>query len=292
MKLSCGRFAPSPTGPLHFGSLVAALASYLIAKTAGARWLLRIEDLDPPREQSGAAASFPVILQTLALHWDGGIDYQSRRLPRYQVALEQLIAADLVYACDCNRKRIRALGGLYDGHCRDRNLPLEGNVALRLRHGTAATDFVDGIQGHCGFDEALHDEDFVIRRKDGLFAYQLAVVVDDIEQGIDHVVRGCDLLDSTPRQLRLYDVLGAPRPTFFHIPMAVWPDGDKWSKQTHAPALDPAQAGEELVKGLGFLGQNPPPALQQAPTTEIMQWARENFSVRGIPARQKIVWTG
>ncbi|NVJ65577.1 MAG: tRNA glutamyl-Q(34) synthetase GluQRS [Gammaproteobacteria bacterium] len=250
-----GRFAPSPSGPLHFGSLIAAVGSYLIAKSAGGKWLVRIEDIDPPREVPGAADQILRQLEAFGFEWDGEVLYQSTRLERYQEVLNDLYQRDLIYACDCTRKKIqeKAINHLYPNICADKNLPLSGQVAWRMRHGAGNYSFHDGIKGHCQFDKELYQEDFTVRRKDGLIAYQLAVVVDDIEQGINQVVRGEDILDSTPRQLRLYEALGATPPEFYHLPLALNKDGNKLSKQNHAQAIEPENASELLIEALKFL---------------------------------------
>lgn len=278
-----GRFAPSPTGALHFGSLLAALASYLDARAAGGRWLLRMEDLDPGREQRGAADHILQTLQAMGLQWDGEVLYQSRRLEAYAEALEQLRDRGLVYRCDCNRRRIRSLGGVYDGHCRDRSISPDRQCALRLRVTDETIRFPDVIQGETC--QSLEQEcgDFVIRRKDGLFAYQLAVVVDDAFQGISHVLRGADLLDSTPRQIHLQRTLALPGPAYAHIPVAANPDGSKLSKQHLARPLDRDHAGGHLARALAVLGQQPPPALERETPEMILEWARTNWDIQKVP---------
>ncbi|MDO6459578.1 tRNA glutamyl-Q(34) synthetase GluQRS [Granulosicoccaceae sp. 1_MG-2023] len=250
-----GRFAPSPTGLLHFGSLIAAMGSYLQARSSGARWLLRIEDTDPPREMPGAAAAILRTLQTYGFRHDGDVLYQSRRARHYDAALQQLARAGLLYACDCSRKQIReaaartAYPAAYPGTCRERGLPLDGPYALRLRlPRDAAVSLQDGIQGLYRQNVREACGDFVLKRRDGLYAYQLAVVVDDGLCGISDVVRGADLLDNTPRQILLQQALGLPTPRYWHLPLIVNGDGEKLSKQTYAAPLD----------------DNPLPQLQQA----------------------------
>ncbi|HEY9030367.1 MAG TPA: tRNA glutamyl-Q(34) synthetase GluQRS [Kangiella sp.] len=287
-----GRFAPSPSGPLHFGSLIAAVGSYLIAKSRHTEWLVRIEDIDPPREVTGASDLILRQLEAFGLHWDSEVSYQSQQLDHYAEIIEQLKSQGLVYACNCTRKKIKSLSktGYYPNICAAKKLSFNGEVAIRLRHGEADYSFVDQIQGPCQFEDSLYAEDFAIRRKDGLIAYQLAVVVDDIEQGIDHVVRGCDLLDSTPRQLRLYEVLKGKAPDWYHLPLAINPDGNKLSKQNHAPAIDSQQASKMLCHALEFLGQPIPSELQQEKPAVILDYALSHFQMSQIPANQQILY--
>lgn len=285
-----GRFAPSPSGPLHFGSLVAAVGSYLIAKFYGAEWQVRIEDIDPPREIEGAADTILRQLEAFGLHWDGPIVYQSESIPRFHEILEELKRKDLLYACDCTRKKISKLSddGRYPNICQNKKLSFDGEVAWKLRHGEGSYHFYDHIQGDCEFDSSLYQEDFTVKRKDGLMAYQLAVVVDDIDAGIDHVVRGIDLLDSTPRQLRLYEVLDKPAPLWYHLPLAINQDGNKLSKQNHAEAIDSQHPSQQLHQAIAFLGQKPPVSLRNEPPEIIIDWAIEHFSLESIPQQQQI----
>lgn len=312
--LSLGRFAPSPSGPLHFGSLIAAVGSFLIAKTHGAKWQVRIEDIDPPREIDGAADMILRQLETFGLAWDGPVIYQSDSIPRFEQILEELKQRNLLYACDCTRKKINQLSdnGLYPNICADKDLAFKGQVAWKLRHGHGNYSFHDHIQGQCNFEQSLFEEDFTVKRKDGLMAYQLAVVVDDIDANIDHIVRGSDLLDSTPRQLRLYQALGKTPPLWYHLPVAINQDGNKLSKQNHAEAIagwsssgnisykktasgqssSGKDASELLVKALSFLGQEPPPSilpsLEQESVETVINWALKHFSLQKIPAKQQI----
>src|SRR5512134_24551 len=253
-----GRFAPSPTGALHFGSLVAALASWLDARAGGGRWLVRIEDLDAPRIQAGAADDILRTLARLGLEWDGTVAYQSRRLPLYRQALEKL--AEYTYWCACTRREIAdsSLGlaadgaQIYPGTCRNGVAPGKSPRALRIKtSGNVA--FTDRLQGRQ--EQVLERDvgDFVLYRADGQFAYQLAAVVDDAEQGVTDVVRGADLLDSTPRQLYLQQLLGYPQPRYLHIAAAVNAAGEKLSKQTGA--LPVAKGTADLRRALSFLGQ-------------------------------------
>lgn len=266
-KLVIGRFAPSPSGPLHFGSLVAAVGSYLFAKASiyngePGKWLLRIEDIDPPREVAGAADQILRQLEAFGFEWDGEVLYQSTRLERYHEILEDLKKRDLIYPCDCTRKEVFAQRNdrIYTNVCANKNLTKTNDVAWRMRHGETPNDkgdysFYDHLVGNCQFDQDIYQEDFIVKRKDGLIAYQLAVVVDDIDQGINQIVRGMDILDSTPRQLRLYEALNATPPDYYHLPLALDKNGDKLCKQHGAPAIDPKNASELLIKALEFLGQ-------------------------------------
>jgi len=281
-----GRFAPSPTGPLHFGSLVAALASWLDARAAGGRWILRIEDLDRPREQPGATDAILRQLEALGLSWDGPVLYQSRREPRYRDALERLRRAGLGYPCACSRREIAdsALGidgaHIYPGTCRAGLPPGKAARALRVRTAGPAIRFVDRVQGACVQDVEREVGDFVVMRADGLYAYQLAVVVDDFEQGITDVVRGADLIDSTARQILLQRALGYPMPRYAHVPVAVNATGEKLSKQTGAAPIDTAPGAPALARALVFLG-HPPPA--DLPARELLPWACAHWDIRQVP---------
>jgi len=257
-----GRFAPSPTGPLHFGSLVAALASYQEARAAKGKWLLRMEDLDKPREQPGAADDILRALDRLGLHWDGPVLYQSARLERYRAVVEDLLQRGFVYPCACTRKELEdsalAIDGarIYPGTCRH-GLPVGRPArALRLRTHDAPIGFADRVQGWIEQRVEREVGDFVVRRADGVIAYQLAVVVDDLDQGATDVVRGADLLDSTARQIHLQRLLGAPTPGYAHLPVAVNAAGEKLSKQTGARALDLSDPARELARARRFLGQD------------------------------------
>lgn len=279
-----GRFAPSPSGPLHFGSLVSALASYLDAKANGGQWLVRMEDLDPPREQPGAAGEILRSLEDHGLHWDGEVVYQSRRDQAYQDCLDALIAAELAYPCTCSRQELASMGGIYDGRCRTHQ-PVEGAAySLRLKlydlPGRSAPEliqFEDLIQGLQTQNLRTQAGDQILKRRDGYYAYQLAVVVDDIAQGITHIIRGSDLLEVTGRQLFFFGILGAPLPQFGHVPLAMQSNGQKLSKQNHAKAIDGKLASKNLWRGLEFLGQNPPSALADSSTRELLDWALHHW---------------
>lgn len=262
----CGRFAPSPTGPLHMGSLIAALASWLDARAAGGRWLVRIEDLDQPRCAPGAVEAILTALEQLGLHWDGEVVYQSRRLPLYQRALERLQSH--TYWCGCSRRDIAdsslglAIDGapIYPGTCRG-GAP-RVRRALRILTSNETIAFDDRVQGRQAQVLERDIGDFVLHRADGLFAYQLAVIVDDAEQGVTDVVRGADLLDSTPRQIYLQRLLGLPTPRYLHVPVAVDASGQKLSKQTGAQPIEPSI--EAIREALRFLRQPPAATLEEA----------------------------
>lgn len=276
-----GRFAPSPSGPLHFGSLIAALGSYLQAKSQQTtrqkgRWLVRMEDIDPPREQPGAASAILHCLEAHGLHWDGQVTYQSQRSQAYHAALAQLASKGLSYYCDCTRAKIKAQGGFYNGHCRHRRLTANG-CALRFLNLQPVRHFVDlrlGVQR-----AEQEGADFILQRKDGLFAYHLAMVVDDIAQGITDVVRGADLLQPTFSQIALYQALDAEPIRYLHLPLAATRPGYKLSKQNHAPALNNQQAAANLRAALAFLGQRVPHELQQASVAEIVRWGEQNWQL-------------
>lgn len=272
-----GRFAPSPTGPLHFGSLLAAVASYLEARTRHGRWLLRIEDIDPPREEAGAAEAIVHCLDAYGFRWDGPVLRQSRNEPRHLAAVERLVADGLAYPCRCTRRvlartaRQGAMGPVYPGTCRDGSG--RGARAIRVRTTDEPIVVDDRLQGR--IEQRLESElgDFIIRRRDGLVAYQLAVVIDDAVDGVTDVVRGIDLLDSTPRQIHLQRLLGLPTPTYMHIPIAVDPAGEKLSKQTAAPPLDPEAVAPTLCRALECLRQAPPPELARETPAAVWDWA-------------------
>ena len=262
-----GRFAPSPTGPLHFGSLVAALASYCDARARGGRWLVRIEDVDQPRSRASAERAILRTLSRYGFRWDGDVVRQSERTAHYVRALARLREAGLVYACACTRREMEqaprnATGErIYPGTCRNAGIDaLAPRVAQRIRVDDALVEYVDAVQGLQRQDVAREVGDFIVRRADGWFAYQLAVVVDDAHQGVTSIVRGADLLPSTPRQIYLQRALGVATPEYLHVPVAINAAGEKLSKQTCAPAL-PDDAVPALVSAWRFLDQPPPRAL-------------------------------
>lgn len=283
-----GRFAPSPTGPLHFGSLVAALASYLEARQQQGEWLLRMEDLDTPRNMPGAADAILRSLEAFGFEWDGPVVYQSERHDLYAAALARLQEDGLVYPCGCTRKEIADSaihgieGAIYPGTCRSGLPPGKTARAWRIRAENRTIGFDDAIQGHVAQNLARDIGDFVLKRADGFYAYQLAVVVDDADQGITHVVRGADLLDSTPRQIYLQQVLGLPAMHYAHIPVVLNAQGEKLSKQTQAAAVDDLQPATQLWQALDFLQQSPPAAIRNAPLADIWQWADQNWQLSRI----------
>lgn len=286
MAAYTGRFAPSPTGPLHFGSLVSALASYLDARSHQGVWLVRIDDIDPPREVPGAADTILGQLEAHGLLWDGEVIWQSSRGATYDAALGELARRGLLFACDCNRKRLMELGGIYDGRCRDRGLPLDtAGLAWRVRvpDHTSPACFDDLFQGPQHFDLHRDSGDFVLRRKDHLYAYQLATACDEIDFGITHVIRGADLLDSSARQHYLIELLGGHAPVYGHIPAAMSGDGQKLSKQNHARAIANVLAAENLRQALDWLGLPPPENLSNAPVTTLIAWAVAHWHREQVP---------
>ncbi len=283
-----GRFAPSPSGPLHFGSLLAAVGSYLICKQQAGQWLLRIEDIDTPRVIAGATSSIMRALEQHSLLWDGAVIYQSQRLERYTEIFSRLQQQGLLYGCQCSRKQISAAGGLYPGTCATLSLTAE-NVSWRLRTVGVATHFSDQLLGLQCIDAALAQEDYIIQRRDGLFSYQLAVVVDDWDQGITEVIRGADLLSMTPRQQHLFQLLGATAPRYGHLPLAVTAPGQKLSKQNHATALDNWPASYTMARALAILGLILPAALVAAPPAEQLAYALANWHPGAIPAAREVL---
>jgi glutamyl-Q tRNA(Asp) synthetase len=284
-----GRFAPSPTGPLHFGSLVAALGSCLDARAHGGRWLLRMEDVDEPRCSRRAADDILRTLEAYGFAWDGPVWAQSERKARYREALEQLRCAGLVYPCGCTRREladsVHAPDGaaVYPGTCRN-GLPAGKQArAWRLRVEDKEVCFDDAIQGRVCQHLGREVGDFVLLRADGYFAYQLAVVVDDADQGVTDVVRGADLLDSTPRQRYLQECLELPALRYAHLPVAVNEAGEKLSKQTRAPAVDPARPVPALVEALAFLGQEPPGELLAESLADVWGWASNCWCSTRVP---------
>jgi len=292
METYRGRFAPSPTGPLHFGSLVAAIGSYLEARSHGGEWLLRMEDLDPPREQPGAADDILRTIDACGMHWDGPVVYQSRRREAYRAALARLQAEGHLYPCACTRKEIadsslRSDGAhVYPGTCRNGLAPGKAMRAMRVRVGDAPIGFADALQGAVQQDLARESGDFVLLRADGLYAYQLAVVVDDAEQAITDVVRGADLLDSTPRQMHLQRLLGLPALRYMHLPAATNAAGEKLSKQTLAAPVDARNPLPALLRVMAFLGQAVPADLSGATLPEFWRWAHVHWDAGRIPRRR------
>ncbi|WP_444925798.1 tRNA glutamyl-Q(34) synthetase GluQRS [Microbulbifer sp. TRSA002] len=279
-----GRFAPSPSGPLHFGSLVCAVGSYLDALAHGGHWLLRMEDLDPPREEPGAATRILKSLEAHGLHWHGPVEWQSKRYALYEETLSTLRQRQLIYPCDCSRSQIKKNGGHANDFCRLKYDVSEPS-ALRLQCAGGEESFVDIWHGE---QRQLIREDTILKRRDGLYAYQLAVVVDDIDQQINQVVRGSDLLDTTGAQQRLFKILGATPPQFGHLPLVMGPDDrQKLSKQNHAPAIDDNMASGNLCKALQFLGfKLPNTALTESPE-HILKWATARWRRHQVDMRNR-----
>jgi glutamyl-Q tRNA(Asp) synthetase len=282
-----GRFAPSPTGKLHLGSLVAALGSYADAHSHGGRWLVRMEDLDRARVRAGAADEILRTLETFGLHWDGRIEHQSERTDHYREALATLTARGATFECSCSRRERDGESG-YPGTCRA-GPTRSGATATRFRVEDIVVSVADRLQGRCDFP--LRERgDVVVRRRDGAFAYQLAVVVDDALQGVTDVVRGADLLDSTPWQIALQQTLRLPTPRYAHLPLITERNGEKLAKSARSVALDAVSAARQLHHALRLLHQNPPAGLESEPAPLIVRWAAENWRperlqrVREVPA--------
>ncbi len=285
-----GRFAPSPSGSLHFGSLVAALGSYLDARHQGGAWLLRMENIDPPREKPGAADSILATLELFGFEWDGQVLYQSSRIPAYAEAADYLLSSGQAYRCSCSRKEIQEAGiegsegMIYPGTCRSSHDPASDTKTLRVLTKAVEIGFSDLIHGR--FRQNLEQDvgDFVIRRADGLYAYQLAVVVDDAFQGITRVVRGSDLLFSTARQIYLQQLLQLPLPEYSHLPLVLGEDGKKLSKQSLAWPVDTSDPLHTLLKAAEFLGQIPE---RDRPSNldEFWEWAVASWDMRMVPVQ-------
>jgi len=278
-----GRFAPTPSGPLHFGSLIAALASYLDARANNGQWLLRIEDLDPPRTAPNSIDSIFKCLEVFGLLWDGTPIYQSQRQDAYQNALQQLTQSGTTFPCGCSRSQFQADPN-YTCPCQS-NPPQVSPAAIRICTPNNTIKVDDLILGSQTQNLQSDAGDFVVQRKDQLFAYQLAVVVDDAEQGINHIIRGSDLYTQTPRQVWLQQQLGYPLPIYGHIPIIVNGSGQKLSKQNLAAELDLNQAPALLSEALERLGQTTPCTFRQAPVAEQLSWAVEQWNINSVPSR-------
>ncbi len=294
-----GRFAPSPSGPLHFGSLVAATASYLQALSNDGEWLLRVEDLDPPREVPGATELIIDSLRAHAFQWHGPIHHQSTHLAEYHAIVEQLLTAGLAYRCRCTRDEVRRTataigktGPVYRGTCRELDHAAAAEIpdAVRLRTGNSTVKFNDILQGEISCQVAESIGDFIIRRKDGLIAYNLAVVIDDAREGITEVVRGCDLLDVTPAQIELQHALELPVPAYMHVPVVINKHGQKLSKQTGAMPIDDQQPGKNLFAALRFLDQEPPDGLNNETPEMIWAWAQKHWRPHKLVAKQQATY--
>lgn len=279
-----GRFAPSPTGPLHFGSLVTALASFLDARSQGGQWLIRIEDLDPLREPPEATGQILASLDAHGLFPDEPVRFQSRRHDAYQAAIGQLLESGAAYPCPCSRKELQANHGRHPHHCRTRRAATDDRpFAVRFALEDEDARWKDQLLGLQHQLVKAELDDPVILRKEGFYAYQLAVVVDDIDQGMTDVVRGSDLLDMTAQQLQIYRAFGAEPPRWLHIPVILNEQGQKLSKQTHAPALNDTLPADNLFRALQALGQNPPDTLAQASVDSLLDWGRSHWRRSAIP---------
>ncbi len=275
-----GRFAPSPTGPLHLGSLYTALASFLQARSQQGRWLLRIDDLDTPRNIKGATDAILKTLEAFGLLWDDEVYYQSRHIDVYNGVISDLQRSGLIYPCTCSRKTLATDGGtdIYPGICRDRQAPPDEPHALRVKVDNRSIAFQDELQGLISHKLAEQDGDFIVKRKDNIIAYQFAVVIDDDLQHVNHIVRGYDLLDETPKQIYLQQLLGLSAPRYMHVPVIVDEQGYKLSKQTQATAVDLKAPQRVIFELLRLLKQNPPVELQQAPAADLLDWAIEHWN--------------
>ena len=284
-----GRFAPSPTGPVHLGTLIAAVGSYLQAKKNDGKWLIRMEDVDTTRTVRGSDSEIFHTLEAFGFEWNGEILYQSKQTEHYEYALEQLKSLSLVFPCLCSRKQLaNSNSQIYPGACRSRQLPETGEHALRILAQDITIEFNDIVMGKQSQNMEQQCGDFVIKRRDGLFAYQLAVVVDDALQNITEIVRGSDLLDSTPRQIYLQQLLAYPTPDYCHIPLAVDSDGNKISKSEGATKVDIKNREKLMCDVLDFLGQAPPADLSASNINDIWSWAEEHWDVTHVPSKTHI----
>jgi glutamyl-Q tRNA(Asp) synthetase len=284
-----GRFAPSPTGPVHYGTLIAAAGSYLQAKKNNGEWLIRMEDVDTTRKIDGADTDILRTLELFGFEWDGEVIYQSRQTEYYDQALEQLISKSLVFPCSCSRKLLaRSNRNIYPGICRQRRLPEHNKHALRVIANNVNIEFNDAVMGKQSQNIKQQCGDFIVKRRDGLFAYQLAVVVDDAMQNISEIVRGADLLDSTPRQIYLQQLLHYPTPDYCHLPLAVDATGNKISKSEGASKINLDNRKKLLISVLGFLGQQPPADLFESNINDIWTWAVKHWQIKRVPAIKAI----
>jgi len=286
-----GRFAPSPTGPLHFGSLIAALASFLRARQQGGRWLVRIEDIDPLRQPPDSCEQILGALKAHGLEWDGSPSFQSNHSSFYDDAIMHLRESKLLYPCTCSRKQIKesglheklaGLGPIYPGTCSKTPPNALKKCALRMRVEQAKVTFIDLVQGQVNQDLGRQSGDFLIKRRDGLYSYSLAVAVDDARQGISEVIRGADLLQQTPRQIFVMQNLGHPPPTYGHVPVATDSGGQKLSKQTGALALDNSSPGGNLVMAMKMLGMPITPDMPGVGLQELLDWGVTNFRLKAL----------
>lgn len=290
-----GRFAPSPSGPLHFGSLIAATGSYLQAKHQQGEWLIRIDDIDPPRIQKGASDHILKTLEGFGFEWDADVLYQSTRRKRYQDAIDYLLDEKKAYFCSCSRKSILKKTGrlkeqgeiIYPGFCRNKKLLVKSENAsdysVRLRCDDEASSFTDNLQGKQNFNLKKDIGDFIIQRRDHYFAYHLASGIDDAEQNISEVVRGADLLSCTPCHIHVQQMLNLESPQYSHLPIALNETGQKLSKQTHAEPINPKDYAFLLYNALKFLGQMPPINLIESNQKDIWDWAKTHWRLDLVP---------
>lgn len=284
-----GRFAPSPTGPVHYGSLIAAVGSYLQAKKNNGEWIIRMEDVDITRKVEGADVEILNTLEAFGFTWHGEIIYQSNQTKYYQQAVEQLVSQSMVFPCLCSRKQLAETSNdIYPGTCRHRRLPEKDDHALRVLSKNIIIEFNDIVMGKQSQNIEQQCGDFIIKRRDGLFAYQLAVVVDDAQQNITEVVRGADLLDSTARQIYLQQLLNYPTPGYCHLPLAVDSTGNKISKSEGAIKINIKHKEALLVSVLEFLGQQPPADLIKSNISDIWTWAISHWQIKSVPAVKTI----
>jgi glutamyl-Q tRNA(Asp) synthetase len=284
-----GRFAPSPTGAVHYGTLIAAVGSYLQARKNQGKWFLRIDDIDVTRKVEGADIGIIKTLETFGFQWDGEIIYQSSQTSHYQSALDQLISKSLVYPCLCSRKQLAESNtDIYPGTCRNRQLPEKNEHSLRVLAKDVNIEFEDAVMGWQSQNIKQQCGDFIIRRRDGLFAYQLAIVIDDARQNITEVVRGADLLDSTPRQIYLQQLLELPTPRYCHLPLAVDAAGNKISKSEGGMEVNIKNKERLLVSVLEYLGQQPPDALFKSNINDIWEWAIKHWQIDLVPRCKNI----
>ena len=288
-----GRFAPSPTGPLHLGSLLAAVGSYIDAKLNHGKWFVRIDDIDTPRVVPDADSEILRCLEACGLHWDDSVIYQSTQLDYYQQALETLASRQHLFYCSCSRaeiaaQQIKSNADIYPGTCREKTQRHDTDCAIRVKVDDRFIIFEDRYQGNIRhrIDQTIGD--FVVKRRDGLFAYQLAIVVDDARQQITDVIRGVDLIDSTPRQIFLQQLLGYVVPQYGHLPILINKDKQKLSKQTHAPPVDYSEPSKALIRIFSLLGQHPPERLEQASADDCWQWAMEHWKTEKTPTSMHI----
>ncbi|MBU2977319.1 tRNA glutamyl-Q(34) synthetase GluQRS [Alteromonas sp. C1M14] len=283
-----GRFAPSPTGPLHFGSLVAALASYLDARAHNGKWRVRMEDIDTPRCVKGADSHILHQLETHGFEWDDEVVYQSHRHALYREIIADIKSQGLAYNCTCSRRMIKESGGVYAGTCRYANHP-DGKTAIRVQLTHPVTQFYDRVLGKVTIDDPHALEDTVLKRRDGLFSYNLVVVADDIEQNITHIVRGSDLLATTATHLSLYQILKQPPPRYAHIPVAAVTLGRKLSKQNHAAPIIDDNAVHNLCSALAFLGFDAVTHDETSSPSSVLQWAINQWQCENVPKKREII---